>query len=224
MLHTHLHPQNSLKRLPPILPTPKAKRVDLILGLVGLVLAVIFVVAWWIVRAPSPVAPLSDPNHAPPVNASAATANISFEQNARNLAATNSPESFQTLLESLKQGEPPSQRSLVLSVLQDASPAVVPALVIGLNHPDAGVRAGAAHVLGLRREYQAIVALTTATRDPVASVRLEAVIALGAIDAWQVLPRLEQLAVNEPDYAVRQAAIAAGGLFKMEMAAGHRCP
>jgi hypothetical protein len=29
---------------------------------------------------------------------------------------------------------------------------------------------------------------------------------------------LEQLAVNEPDYAVRQAAIAAGGLFKMEMA------
>lgn len=88
------------------------------------------------------------------------------------------------LFRSLKQGEPLSQRGIVLTALKDAAPAVVPALKTGLNDPDAGVRAGAAQVLGLRREYQAIAALTAATRDPAASVRREAVTSLGAIDAW----------------------------------------
>lgn len=216
MLHTNIHTGNPWQR--PVLPTPKPKPIDVVLGLIGLVLAVTFVVAWWTVRAPSPAALLNDPNRLPPANASAATANVSFEQNTRNLAASNSPEAFQMLLQSLKQGEPLSQRSIVLSVLKDASPAVVPALMIGLNDSDAGVRAGASHVLGLRREHQATVALTDATRDPAASVRREAITSLVAIDAWQVLPRLEQLAVMEPDYDVRQAAIAAKESFKQAMA------
>lgn len=218
MLHTNVHPGNPWLRPRPTLPTPKTKLIDLVLGLLGLVLAATLVVAWWTVRAPSPAALLNDPNRAPPGNASAAAANVSFEQNTRNLAASNSSEAFQTLFQSLKQGEPLSQRSIVLTALKDASPAVVPTLMTGLNDTDAGVRAGAAQVLGLRREYQAIAALTEATRDPVASVRREAVTSLGAIDAWQALPRLEQLEANEPDYDVRQAAIAVKESFKQEMA------
>jgi hypothetical protein len=218
MLHTNIHPGTSWQRPRPILPTPKTKLIDLALGLLGLVLAATLVVAWWTVRAPSPAAPLNDPNRAPPGSASAAAANFSFEQNMRYLVAVNSPEAFQMLLQFLKQSEPLSQRSIVLTALKDASPAVVPALMTGLNDTDAGVRAGAAQVLGLRREYQAIAALTGATRDPDASVRRQAVTALGAIDAWQVLPRLEQLEVNEPDYDVRQAAIATKESFRQEMA------
>ncbi len=218
MLHTDVQPRNPLKRIPPILPTPKAKLIELILGFGGLGLAVIFLVAWWIARAPSPAAPLDNANHLPPVNASAGNANISFEQTARNLAASNSPEAFQTLLDSLKQGKPPAQRDMVLTALKDASPSVVPALMLGLNNMDAGVRTGASQVLGLRREVQAITALTDATRDPVASVRREAINSLVALDAWQVLPRLEQLAVMDPNYDVRQSAMAAKQSFKQTMA------
>ena len=184
MLHTNIHTGNPWQLPRSILPTPKTKPIDLVLGLLGLVLAAMLVVAWWTMRAPSPAAPLNDPNRAPPGNASAAAANVSFEQNTRNLAAANSPGAFQMLFRSLKQGEPLSQRSIVVTALKDASPAVVPALMAGLNDTDAGVRAGAAQVLGLRREYQAIAALTAATRDPAASVRREAVTSLGAIDAW----------------------------------------
>jgi hypothetical protein len=215
MLHTDVQPRNPLKRIP---QTPKAKLIELILGFGGLGLAVIFLVAWWIARAPSPAAPLDNANHLPPVNASAGNANISFEQTARNLAASNSPEAFQTLLDSLKQGEPPAQRDMVLTALKDASPSVVPVLMLGLNNMDAGVRTGASQVLGLRREVQAITALTDATRDPVASVRREAINSLVALDAWQVLPRLEQLAVMDPNYDVRQSAMAAKQSFKQAMA------
>ena len=88
---------------------------------------------------------------------------------------------------------------------------------IGPDRP-AGVRAGAAQVLGMRHEYQAIAVLTEATRDPQANVRLQAVKSLGAIDAWQVLPRVEQLQVDEPNYAVRQAAAEAQETFRGNMA------
>ena len=218
MQHTHIHTGNPWLRLRPILPTPKAKRIDLVLGLIGLVLVAMLVVAWRTTRAPSPAAPLNVPNRASPGNASAVAANVSFEQNTRNLAASNSPEAFQALFRSLRQGEPLTQRRIVLATLKDASPAVVPALMTGLNDTDAGVRAGAAQVLGLRREYQAIGALTGATHDPDASVRREAVTSLGAIGAWQVLPRLDQLEVNDPDYEVRQTAMGVKESFKKEMA------
>lgn len=221
MLHTHTHGPSQRPR--PILPT-SIKLIGLVLGLLGLVLAAMLVVAWWMVRVPGPAAPLNDSNPVPPKIAYAVSDSnqrgdlSNFEQNARELAATNSPEAFQTLLDSLKQGKPLAQRDMVLTALKDASPAVVPALMLGLNNMDAGVRAGASQVLGLRREHQAIAALIDATRDPVASVRRQAITSLVALDAWQVLPRLEQLAVMEPNYDVRQSAIAAKESFKQTMA------
>ncbi len=219
MLHTNIQTGNPWQR--PILPTPKTKPIDLVLGLIGLVLVAALVIVWWMVRAPSSATLSANSNPVSSGNASASdqTENsVNFELNTRNLAASNSPEAFQTLLQSLNQGAPLSQRNIVLTVLNDASPEVVPALMSALFDSDPSVRAGAAQVLGTRREYQAMAALTTATRDPDASVRREAVTSLGAIDAWQVLPRLEQLAVNEPDYDVRQAALAVKESFKQAMA------
>ncbi len=222
MLHTNVHTGNPWQR--PILPTPKIKRIDAVWGAIGLVLAVMLVFVWWTVRAPSPTAPLSNSNQVLQGNAHAAIVSVrrgdlsDFEQNARNLAAANSPASLQTLTQFLKQSEPLSQRSIVLTALKDASPAVVPVLMTGLNDPDQGVRAGVAQVLGLRLEYPAIAALTEATRDQNASVRREAVKSLGAIDAWQALPRLEQLLVNEENSDVRQAASVAKEAFMQQMA------
>lgn len=159
------------------------------------------------------------PRNAPAVSdADRNAATASFERNTQNLANTNTPEAFQALLQSLKQSEPLLQRSYVLSALKDASPTVVPVLITALNDGDVGVRAGAAQVLGMRREFPAIAALTGATRDPSASVRLQAVLALSAMDVYQVLPRLEQLAVDEPNPDVRNAALAAMDSFKMEIA------
>ncbi len=141
-----------------------------------------------------------------------------FERNAQSLAYSDSPEAFRMLLQSLTTSAPPSHRSFVLTTLKDASTSVVPVLITALNDADPGVRTGAAQVLGMRREYRAVAALTVATRDPDAGVRREAVISLGSLGAWEVLPRLEQLQVNETNHDVRQAAIAARQSFEDEIA------
>jgi hypothetical protein len=189
---------------------------------IGFVLVATFVLVW---TAPAiSLDTLFNNSQIPPGNALGLSAAdrkwdlANFEQNARNLANSNSPEAFQMLLQSLKQSEPLSQRSFVLMALNDASTSVVPVLMTALNDADPGVRSGAAQVLGVRREYQAIAALTVATRDPAAGVRREAVTSLGDLDAWQVLPRLEQLEVNEPNADVRQAASAAKQAFRQKIA------
>lgn len=223
MLHTHIKrdgPWENLRQFP---PRPKTKPVDLFLSLIGLVLAATLVVVWWMARAPSSTA-LALAVKANPVPLGSASASSlrgdlsGFEQNARNLAASNSPAEFQVLIQSLNHSEPLSKRVIVLVALKDAAPLVTPELISALNDTDQGVRAGAAQVLGLRGEYQAIAALTAATRDPDASVRREAVKSLGALGAWQALPRLEQLVVAESYSDVRQAAIAATKSFNKEIA------
>jgi hypothetical protein len=218
MLHMHAHTHNRWQRPRPIAPKPKTKLLDIFLGLIGLVLVAIFMVVWWTLRTPSPAAFVNDPNVALPANASAAVASISFEQTARNLAATNSPEAFQILYQSLELGAPSAQRGIVLTVLKDASPAVVPELIIALDDPDAGVRAGVAQVLGMRREHQAIGALIEVTRNSDAEVRRQAVVSLASLDAWQALPRLEQLLVIDSSSDVRQAAMGAKESFRKEVA------
>jgi len=220
-MSTIIHP-GTLGQLPrPILPTLKTRRIDLVLGLIGLVLVAVLVVVWWTAHAPSSAAPSAASNSAPSGITSAPGLRgdlTDFEQNATSLSASNSPAAFLVLIQSLKQSEPLSKRSIVLTALKDAAPLVTPELINALDDSDPGVRAGAAQVLGLRREDQAIAALIDATRDPDANVRREAVKSLSALDAWQALPRLEQLVVNEPNSDVRQAAIAAEKSFKNKIA------
>ena len=142
----------------------------------------------------------------------------SFEQSARQLAAAGSTHAYQTLIQTLKENAPAAHRDLALQLLKDALPQVVPVLTGALNDPDAGVRAGAAEVLGLRREYETSTALEAATHDPKAQVRLQAAMSLGEIYAWQDLPRLAELQVNEGNLYVRVAARAAEETIKARIA------
>ena len=205
------------------LPTSKSKLIGVLSVLIGFGIVAAFVLAWTM----APASSLNPALNNPPVSSGDALSvsasrrsdpGITFEQNARDLANSNTPEANQMLLQTLKQSEPASRRSFVLSLLKNVSPAAVPGLMTALSDSDSGVRAGAAQVLGMRREREAIAALSAATRDPDATVRREAVVALGSLGAWEVLPRLEQLQVNEPNYAVRQAASAAKESFKREIA------
>lgn len=214
MLHTHTRTEG-------LFPPIKKNRTDLVWVAIMFVL---IAMAVWALRTTSLPALL---NNLIPVQqgtergstAANRTEDLpNFEQKTQALVASDSDEAFQALLLSFKENEPLSQRHIVLAALQGASPAVVPVLMTALTDADPGIRAGAAQLLGMRHEYQAIAVLTEATRDPQANVRLQAVKSLGAIDAWQVLPRVEQLQVDEPNYAVRQAAAAAQETFRGNMA------
>ncbi len=222
MQHTNTHAGIPWQSSRLLLPTTTTKLMGVLSVVIGFVLVVTFVLVW---MAPAiSLDTLFNHSQLSLGNALGLSATdrkedlANFEQNARNLADSNSPEAFQMLLQSLKQSEPLSQRGIVLMALKDASPSVVPALMTALNDADRGVRTGAAQVLGMRREHQAIAALNEATRDPDAGVRREAVTSLGVLDARQVLPRLEQLQVNEPNADVRQAASAAKQAFSQKIA------
>ena len=214
MLHTHTHTVE-------LFPTIKKTRTDLVLVAILLLL---LAMAVWAMRPTSSPALVINPI---PVQQGSGSSSMAadrtqdlsnVEHKTQALAAPDSTEAFQTLLLSLKESEPFEQRAGVLTALQSASPAVVPFLMTALTDADPWVRAGAAEALGLRREYQAIAALTTATYDINDEVRLQAVRSLGAIDAWQVLPRMEQLQVDEPNYDVRQAAAGAQEDIRSNMA------
>ncbi|MDE3088198.1 MAG: HEAT repeat domain-containing protein [Chloroflexota bacterium] len=101
---------------------------------------------------------------------------------------------------------------------QNAQALAVPVLIDALNDSDAGVRADAARILGLRREYSAIGALAAATRGVQARVRSEAARSLGEIDAWQELPRLERLEATDGNVNVRDAAQSAVAMVHAQIA------
>lgn len=222
MQHSTVRTETKWKNPRLILPTRQTRLLGALSVLMGFAIVMTFVFIW--------IAPAINFNsvssNARPIPGSALAANTvnpsdgltTFELYTRNLADSNSLEAFPILIQSLQQNLPLARRSYVLAALKDASPAVVPALIAALNDGDVGVRAGAAQVLGMRHEYQAIAALTQATRDNDAGVRREAVASLGSLGAWEVLPRLDQLEVNEFDYYVREAAIATKELFKKEIA------
>lgn len=204
------------------LPTTMSKLLGALSVVIGTLLVMTFVLVWMVPtihvdtlfgNSQIPSATEFRPSATDRIDDAAA-----FDRSVQSVAYSDSPEAYQMLLQSLKQGGALSQRNFVLTTLKDASTSVVPVLMAAMNDANPSVRSGAAQVLGLRREYQAVAALTLATHDPDAGVRREAVVALGSLGAWEVLPRLEQLQVNETNYAVRQAAFAAEESFKSEMA------
>lgn len=224
MQHTHAHTHAAMPWFSPrlLLPTTTSKLMGVLSVVIGTLLVVTFVLVW---LAPAiHLDTLFSNSQNPPVSALGSSVSdpdsdlAPFDRNVQSLAYSDSAEAYQILLQSLTTSVPPSSRSFVLTTLKDASTNVVPVLMTALNDADPSVRSGSAQVLGMRREYQAVAALTLATRDPDAGVRRQAVIALGSLGAWEVLPRLEQLQVNETNYDVRQAAITARESFKNEIA------
>jgi hypothetical protein len=129
------------------------------------------------------------------------------------------------LIQSLGADEPASSREQAVAQLASTwEPEIIPALFSAINDSDPFVRAGAAQILGLRHESAAFDWLLQATRDPSARVRREAIDALVLIDGWQMLPRLDQLLVYEPNDRVRQSAFVAKEAFKAQMAAELEIP
>ncbi len=107
---------------------------------------------------------------------------------------------------------------MALAALRDVPETLEPNLRDSLDDVDPGIRAGVAHALGARLDYQAVNGLITATQDPYASVRREAVQSLGELDAWQALPRIHQIEMLDPDGTVKQAARSAEDALKADAA------
>ncbi len=200
MLHTHAQTER-------LVPTIKNNHTDFVLVAI---MVVLIAMAVWAIRTASSLVRNPIPAQEGAERGSTAanrTEDLSnFEQKTLAFVASDSDEAFQALLLSFKENAPLAQRRIVLAALQSASPAVLPLLMTAMTDADPGVRASAAQVLGMRHEYQAIAALTAATHDKKAEVRLQAVRSLDALNAWQVLPRLEQLSIDEGIYDLRQAA------------------
>lgn len=212
MQHTHSrHATFHLDRLRMTRAKTRLLKIALVLTATALIAMLALPAA---LRADALIVPLRD---ASANNAMDKAQNV-FEQNARRLAATGTDPAFESLIQNLKASEPASHRSITIQLLTDAASQVAPLLTGALNDSDPGVRAGAAEILGARREYQAIAALEAATHDPKASVRLQAARSLGDIYAWQDLPRLTELQVNEGNADVRDAARAAEGMIQARVA------
>ncbi len=78
----------------------------------------------------------------------------------------------------------------------------------------AEVRWTAARVLGRSNAGSSAEVILQALNDPHAQVRLEAVIALGYLRARAAKQKLSELAVNDPDPRVQEAAVYAASLIK----------
>jgi hypothetical protein len=75
-----------------------------------------------------------------------------------------------------------------------------------LGTPDATVRARSAWALGRVGGPQAVLALVAATRDQAPEVRVQAVYALGSVEAARAIPTLGDLLLRDPAVLVRRAA------------------
>jgi hypothetical protein len=123
---------------------------------------------------------------------------------ASELAA--SPDTANTLIQMLRQGQPADLHSTAVTALTQSAPILVPVLLGALSDPDAGVRQGVAQILGARRAMEAQDSLFYATYDADPGVRAAAARALGELGATDALPRLEWLEIIEGDAGIRLAA------------------
>ena len=85
------------------------------------------------------------------------------------------------------------------------NPAAVAPLTVALKDTEPNVRINALHALGKFGEFTA-AALMSALADPVASVRRHAIAALEKTGSKRAIPQLEEMARDEPDCSVQQAA------------------
>ncbi|MBI5031987.1 MAG: HEAT repeat domain-containing protein [Chloroflexi bacterium] len=120
-------------------------------------------------------------------------------------SALNSIDTVQ-VLQALQDDQPQDKRTTAISTLTQAPPAIIPVLVDALSHSNAGVRRGAAEVLGARRAIEAENSLFFATFDAHPGVRIAAIRALGGLGAIYALPRLQWLQVADDDPNVQLAA------------------
>ncbi|HIE04885.1 MAG TPA: HEAT repeat domain-containing protein [Candidatus Latescibacteria bacterium] len=92
-------------------------------------------------------------------------------------------------------------RMHAIRALVDAGDAVVPELKRSLKDPNFLVRCGSARVLGQNRVKRAVPDLIEALGDSIASVRINAAVALGKIGSPEALSVLRKL-VDDPDTTV----------------------
>lgn len=131
-----------------------------------------------------------------------------YARSAYNAEHTRNADTTDTaqMLKSLQEGQPQDKRAMAISTLIQAPPSIIPMLVDALTHPDAGIRRGAAEVLGSRHALEAENSLFFATFDTDAGVRVAAIRALGGLGAIHALPRLQWLEVADEDADVQLAA------------------
>jgi hypothetical protein len=126
---------------------------------------------------------------------------------ARAIGSAATRPAYQSLIQSLQLNTAPTRRYAAMVALEEARPNVATVLMTALQDPDAGVRSSSAELLGYRHEVLASAALAAATYDTDPTVRAAAAWTLGGdLAIWYALPRMQLLAVGDPDARVRAAA------------------
>lgn len=129
------------------------------------------------------------------------------------------PADVNRLINALGANNSEAQRQALITQLANLKGApVTQALIAALNSPDVAVRASVAQVLAKREDTTAIPNLLVTTRDPSPIVRHAGVQALAQLKAWQALPRLTEMEINDPAAEVRQAAANARQAFQAQVA------
>ena len=126
---------------------------------------------------------------------------------ARAIGSAATRPAYQSLIQALRLIGSPTRRYAAMAALEEARPNVATVLIAALQDPDAGVRSSSAELLGYRHEVLASAALIAATYDTEPTVRAAAAWTLGGdLAVWYALPRMQVLAVGDPDARVRAAA------------------
>lgn len=123
------------------------------------------------------------------------------------LAGIATPRAMAALVAGLADEELTPRRNAAQIALLDLGEAAVPALLVGLSSKTPATRGHSAQLLGFIGSRRAINSLVqVADDDPEASVRLEAVWALGEISDPRVRGPLRAIARTDPDPDVRAEA------------------